>query len=362
MPDFSTLLNEIAKRQTRVKDYLFAEQNRVEYGYQHLEDAVYSYVKAGGKSLRPAVLMFSCGIVGGDEARALPAAAAIEIYHTFTLVHDDIIDHDSLRRGTPTVHVDFANRAQKEMGYPPEAAEQYGLAIAILAGDLQQGWSSWLMSTLAQHAEVNPQLALNLINELFRRVQTILVRGETLDILYAQTPIEKLDEQQVESMLWMKTGVLYEFAGRAGASIGLNQPDLNHALVKQISDFTGKCGIAFQIQDDILGILGNEAQLGKPIGSDIREGKRTLIVLGGLPNMTPAQREFTLKILGNSAATLSEVNEVIDLLKASGGIAHAQNRAQTLVQSALDSIAPLPDSDYKTLLQSWASYIIDRSR
>ncbi|HRF94422.1 MAG TPA: polyprenyl synthetase family protein, partial [Aggregatilineales bacterium] len=87
---FAHLTTVISARQSLVKNYLFSEQNRLNFAYQHLQDAVYSYVNAGGKSLRPAVLMFACGAVGGDELTAIPAAATVELYHTFTLVHDDI--------------------------------------------------------------------------------------------------------------------------------------------------------------------------------------------------------------------------------------------------------------------------------
>src|SRR5690606_36846634 len=109
---------------------------------------VYSYLHAGGKSLRAAVMMFCCGAVGGDEQTAIPAAAAIELYHTFTLVHDDIIDRDEKRRGVPTVHYDFANRGRDELGFDEKTAQHYGMTIAILAGDLQQGWAASLLPDL----------------------------------------------------------------------------------------------------------------------------------------------------------------------------------------------------------------------
>ncbi len=358
--DYSTLLDEVGKRQSLVKSYLFSEEHRLAFDYQHLEDAVYSYIKAGGKSLRPAVLMFSCGAVGGDERRAVPAAASIELYHTFTLVHDDIIDRDTLRRGSPTVHVEFSEKARKELGYEAGAADHYGMSVAILAGDLQQGWASALLPRLHEEFQVPAELALNLVAELFGRVQLLLVRGETLDILFSQMPIEKLSQERVIEMLWQKTGVLYEYAGRAGAAIGLNQPDLRDKQVEMLANFTGKCGIAFQIQDDILGVVGNEAQLGKKVGSDIREGKRTLIVLGSLPNMTPAQRQFALSVLGNQEATHEQIQEVTDLLRTAGGIDQAYRIAQGYIQEGLAQLDRLPESHQKDLLKAWATYLIER--
>lgn len=358
--DFSSLLDAVSERQKRIQAYMFADENTVKFSHQHLTDAVYSYLKAGGKSLRPAVLLFACGLVGGDEEKALPAASTVELYHTFTLVHDDIIDRDDLRRGVPTVHADFARRAKQELGYDGATAAHYGLAVAILAGDMQMGWAASLLTKIHTQYGVSATLALNLINELFMRVQSLLIEGETLDVALSEAPIDHVQESVVVDMLWKKTGVLYEYAGRAGAAIGLDQPDLNHPQVQAISAFTGKCGIAFQMQDDILGVIGNEAQLGKPVGSDIREGKRTLIVLGSMNNMTPVERELLLNVLGNETASDKEVQEVIGLLRERGGISHAQSLARRYLEEAIDSIKDVPASEYKALLESWAHYMIER--
>ncbi|MEQ8673022.1 MAG: polyprenyl synthetase family protein [Aggregatilineales bacterium] len=358
--DFSLLLDAVSERQNRIQAYMFAEENGVKFSHQHLTDAVYSYLKAGGKSLRPAVLMFACGLVGGDEERALPAASTVELYHTFTLVHDDIIDRDELRRGVPTVHADFARRAKKELGYDDATAAHYGLAVAILAGDMQMGWAASLLTKIHTQYGVDATLALNLINDLFMRVQALLIEGETLDVALSEAPLDHVKESVVIDMLWKKTGVLYEFAGRAGAAIGLNQADLNDPQIRAISDFTGKCGTAFQMQDDILGVIGNESQLGKPVGSDIREGKRTLIVLGSMNNMTNPERKLLLRVLGNELATDSEVQEVIGLLRERGGINHAQSLSRQYLEEAITSIKDVPASEYKTLLESWAHYMIER--
>lgn len=358
-PDFSALLAEISERASRVETYIL-EQQRLEFEHDHLEGAVYSYLKAGGKGLRPAVLLFSCGAVGGDEQHALPAAAAVELYHTFTLIHDDIIDRDDLRRGVPTIHVDFARRAQHDLRYDDETAHHYGLSLAILAGDIQQGWAASTLPALFTEHGLSAELVINLVFELFRHVQVALINGETLDVVLSQTPINSVSDDQVLDMLWRKTGILYEFCGRAGAAIGLNQPDLHHPQVAAVANFTGKCGTAFQIQDDILGVVGNAKQLGKPVGSDIREGKRTLVVTGGWRNMSPAQKAFTEAVLGNPTAEPADVEAMTALLRSTGGIDYAQQLAHDYVTDALRYLDPLPDTEYKHLLQSWAKFIIER--
>ena len=357
---YSSMIAEIAKCQEMVKSYLFRDDKRIKFSYKPLEDAVYSYINAGGKSLRSAVLMFICGAVGGDITKAIPAAAAIELYHTFTLVHDDIIDHDEMRRGVPTVHYEFAHRAASELGFDTTTAEHYGLAIAILAGDMQQGWAASILPDLHHEYNLSPVLVLNLITNLFKKTQIALINGETVDILQSKTPVENVTEDEVLEMLWQKTGALYEFAGRAGAAIGLNQPDLSHYMVNSLAQFASNCGTAFQIQDDILGILGDEKRIGKPVGSDIREGKRTIIVLHSLPKMSVSERNFTLSILGNNDATRNEIEEVKDLLQQYGGIAHAKNKAQDYIQKALPNLDILDASIYKNHLRTWADYILER--
>ncbi|MFW5708677.1 MAG: polyprenyl synthetase family protein [Chloroflexota bacterium] len=358
--EFTTLLEEVSKRQVMVKNYLNSQRNRLAFSYRHLEDAVYSYLNAGGKSLRPAVLMFACGAVGGDEQTAIPAAAAIELYHTFTLVHDDIIDRDEMRRSVPTVHTEFRDRARTELGFDDPMAEHYGLAIAILAGDMQQGWAASLLPDLYQTYGIPAELALRLVTELFNRTQVTLINGETIDIRQSQTPVEELHEHDVLDMLWKKTGILYEFAGRAGAAIGLREADLNHPLVEAVSAFTSKCGIAFQIQDDILGLTAQTDKLGKPVGSDIREGKRTVILLHALQNMASVDREFVLSVVGNSNAEGAKVDQAITLIREAGGIEHARSLAEEYVSAALTHLDPIHDSDYKRLLISWAHYITSR--
>jgi geranylgeranyl diphosphate synthase, type I len=311
--------------------------------------------------LRPAVLMFACGAVGGDEETALPAAAAVELYHTFTLVHDDIIDRDEMRRGVQTVHAEFRDRSHQQMGFDAATAAHYGLAIAILAGDMQQGWAASLLPDLHKTYGLPPELALNLIAELFHRTQVTLINGETTDIIQAETPIDQLSEDDVLDMLWQKTGILYEFAGRAGAAIGLKEPNLHHPTVEAVSAFASKCGTAFQIQDDILGITGDTATIGKDAGSDIREGKRTIIVLHSLKNMNVKDRDFTMQVLGNYDAAQEDLNKVAALLVENGGVSHAKALAQQYTQEALDHLDVLSDNTYKQLLVAWAEFITERT-
>lgn len=354
-------LGELRKRSQRVKAYLQGNGRVQRFAPAHIRDSVYSYIQAGGKLLRPGVLLFSCGAVGGDEERALPAAAGIEVFHTWTLVHDDIIDRDEKRRGSPTVHEAFRLRAEQELGFDPEEARHYGVSIGILAGDVQHGWAVSLLTALTAEQGVSPSVALALIRELDGPVLNTIVEGQVLDVQYSKLSLGRSEPKGILDMLWKKTGALYEFAGRAGAMIGLGSTDGDHEWIRAIAQFTGRCGTAFQLQDDILGVVGDERALGKPVGSDIREGKRTTVVHFALEQANDVQRERLLSVLGHRDISDCDVAEVRELLEELGGIECTRQLAQQIVAEALGALDPLPPSLYKDLLETWAEYTIQRT-
>lgn len=285
---------------------------------EHIYQGVMSYLLRPAKRLRPGVMMMSCGCFGGQEAvdKIVPAAAGLELFHTWTLVHDDIIDNDDLRRGSATVHVQLAEAGNHDLGLTGDLAREYGRSAAILAGDIQQGWvvSSFLECGL--NGNFDPKVVMAIIKDLESRVIGELICGEMLDVQLGMVDFSskmKVDEETVLEMEWLKTGILLDFSARSGAMFGLGISDADDRGVKALADFAGNCGRAFQLQDDILGITGNEKSLGKPIGSDIKEGKKTVIVLHALTNADEAQRERILDILGKRTADDKEVNEVTRL-------------------------------------------------
>lgn len=357
---FESLKQAIEARKQRVTQHLYRTEYEERFKPDHIRTAVYSYIRSGGKQLRPALLLFSCGAVGGEEQDGIPAAAAVEIYHTMTLVHDDIIDRDDLRRGSPTVHRDFAKRAVEELGYEEAEAEHYGRSIGLLTGDVQLSWASLLLTEIAHGGRVPPEVALALVADLNGRVTPELIAGETLDFQQAKMPIASLSEAQVLDMLEKKTGTLLDFAGRAGAAIGLRDATLRSPQVAAIATFCRQCGIAFQLQDDVLGIVGDERRLGKPVGSDLREGKRTLIVLKAFREASPAQRAQLEGILNHAQAGDEEIEAAKELLRDLGGLDYVKDMAKRHVEGAVSSLEILPPSRYKDHLLQLAEYMIER--
>lgn len=351
---------ELEVRSKILNEYILNNRFVERFNPEDIRWAVTAYVKYGGKRLRPAILLFSCGALGGDEQKAIPAAAAVEIFHTWTLVHDDIIDRDAVRRGRPTVHHHYYENSLADdiHSLSAEDASHYGVSIAILTGDIQHGWGISMMAELTSKYGIDPNITLDLIYELDTKVLNTLVEGEVLDIQYAYRDINSLSPEKIEDMLWKKTGALYEFCGRAGALIGAGDKD--DPRIKAVADFAAKCGTAFQLQDDILGLVGNEKKLGKPVGSDLREGKRTLVVYRAFHNASETQRDKLIKILGNDKASEEDIKDTITLLGDLDGINYVAQRAQYLIESAIPLLDCLPVSKYRDLLYQWADFLIKR--
>lgn len=356
--DTTELLNELKAREVLIRNTFNQERYQQCFRPELLQQAVYSYIERPAKRLRPGILLFCCGAVGGSEEQAVLAATSVEIYHTWTLVHDDIIDNDAKRRGFPTVHEQFRTQGL-HMGYSEREAAVLGRSIAILTGDLQHAWSIRLLLDSIELGVPAPVIC-DLAQLLTTGVTNRLLEGEALDILFAREKITDLSEAAVLNMLELKTGVLYEYAAMAGAAIGLKQTLAENPIIKSLGKFARLAGLAFQLYDDILGITGDEKLLGKPVGSDIREGKRTTIVLHAFHNAGTEERKYLMDNLGNPDLSEKDINRIRKVLIEYNGVEHTRGMAQGYVTEAIQELTALPESRYKNLLLAWAQYIVKR--
>jgi len=309
----------------------------------------------------------SCGSVNDsiDESVVIPAAAGVEVFHTWTLVHDDLIDNDSMRRGKPSVHCEIEALCQNKLHFNESHAKEYGRSVAILAGDMMQAWSIKLFASLADNGFIDAAVALKLIMILETEIISNLIYGETLDVRYGYgfheiEDLLKLKEDEIINMLWLKTGVLYSFSAMAGAMIGKNITDDKDPVVSALKGFASACGTAFQLQDDILGITGDEKLLGKPVGSDIREGKKTTILLEALRNASPQQRNYLSSVVGNRAAVPEDIEKTKSLLIELNGVDYTKQLARKFIKNAIPHLDIIKESQYKHLLLLWANYMIER--
>ncbi len=294
---------------------------------------IWDFLDRGGKRFRPLMCLTSCAAVGGKMEDAVPVAASIELFHNFTLVHDDIEDSSQIRRGKPCLHV------------------SYGLPLALNAGDglFMASWKSILESPIP------PAKAVEVGKCLYDSYLAVL-EGQAVELNWHQNNVWGIGLEDYKSMVRGKTGALIGGACKSGAIIGGADKKVQAALW----EFGNEVGVAFQIQDDILNVTGDFEKYKKEIGGDIVEGKRTVMVIDLLSKCTKAEAEKCKSILGNKKATKAQVDYVIGLMKKHGSIDYAAAYANQLLQSAKKRLAALPDNDASRKLHSIADFLVDR--
>ena len=298
-----------------------------------LREASQHLTTAGGKKLRPSLVILSCEAVGGAPNTALKTAAAMELIHTFSLIHDDIMDQDDKRRGKPSVHV------------------IWGDPMAILAGDtlFSKAFETVLRSAEDEIPSSRILPALSTVVDSCIKI----CEGQALDMGFAQ----RLDVQESEylMMIYKKTAALIAAATKAGAILGGGTTEQINAL----AEYGRLIGMAFQIQDDYLDVASQEEDLGKPIGSDIVEGKMTLLVVHALSKASPEDKEILLTILKEGED--ENVPRAVEILEKYGSIHYAWEVAQKDVKQAKELLDVLEESPAKDALLSIADFVVERS-
>ena len=301
------------------------------YLYEKEPETLYRAVKhlpsAGGKRLRPIIACLACEAVGGNVMDALPFGVALEIIHTFTLVHDDIMDRDEERRGKPSVHALF------------------GDATAILAGDALFA-KAFEIASYTRDDHVAKTILRNLAI-----MSKEICEGQQMDIAYAEN--DSIDEQQFMEVITKKTAKMFEHAAAGGALIGGGSEEQQEAL----REYGRNLGIAFQIWDDCLDVIGED--IGKPVGSDIREGKKTLLYLHAY---THADDREWLKCYGNPEASDEDIRKVVHLFEKVGSVAYAKEKAQGMAAAAKERLAAVPDGEAKDILMEMADFAVKREK
>jgi len=306
-----------------------------ETGQQDLYKASMHLLSAGGKRLRPFLVLTSCELVGGEPGKAIPLAAAIELIHNFTLVHDDIMDQDHLRRGVPTVH------------------KLYGTPMAILAGDTL--FAKAYEAALEAAEGVSPKRLLRAVEVMTNAIVEIC-QGQALDMMFEQR--SKVSEREYMEMIAKKTAALMVAASEIGAIVGGGTPREINRLRKAMR----ASGLAFQMVDDVLGLSADERRLGKPVGSDLREGKRTLITIHGLNHAGMMEKELIFRALGNRDATSEEICDAVGILTSLGAIEYVSAKAEAYNKKAKTELRKFGASPPREQLLALIDYMVARDR
>ncbi|RLG91340.1 MAG: polyprenyl synthetase family protein [Candidatus Hecatellales archaeon] len=326
------LSRELKEASEKVKSFL--EKTLTIKKPETLYEASIYLIKAGGKMLRPYLTLKSCETVGGETFKAIPVAAAIEMLHTFTLIHDDIMDEDPVRRGVPSVHV------------------KWGLPTAIMAGDLLFAKVYEVTAEELAKRNVPPEKIVKVVG-LISKTATIICEGQTLDMSFAER--EDVSEKEYLEMIKKKTSSLFKTSAMVGGLIGGGLD----WQTERLGEYGELLGVAFQIVDDVLGLEADEKTLGKPVGSDLREGKKTLPIIFALKNANQQQKKIVLNAMRENSTpkNILEAKKVIEEL---GSISYATKKAEEYIEKALEKLKELPENQAKKSLENLARFVVER--
>jgi geranylgeranyl diphosphate synthase, type II len=309
---------------------------------RYLYDPLTSYLSRTGKGIRPALCMATCRAFGGDASDALASAAAIEMLHNAFLVHDDIEDESELRRGLPTMHA------------------QHGVPIALNAGDMLTALSVRMLRD--NLPALGPTLTEQVHDEFEHMMQQSL-EGQAMELGWVRDNRCDIADEDYLRMVLKKT-CWYSFIHpcRIGALIGTSggvDPD-------RFNRFGSFLGTAFQIQDDLLNLTGDERRYGKEIGGDLLEGKRTLMLIHLLRQLDTREAARVAAYLGQprTARSMRDTRWILDLMRLRGSLDHGRKVTQQLAGAALyeftQAFRDIPESDEKKFLNQVVAYMVSR--
>jgi geranylgeranyl diphosphate synthase, type I len=313
-----------------IRSYLQGEPKELYQASEH-------YILSGGKRLRPFMTIKSCEMLGGNLRRALPPAAAVEMIHNFSLVHDDIMDNDDMRHNIPTVH------------------NYYGTPLAILSGDIL--FSKAFKLLVAEGRKVGH--SENAISEMVARLSNACIyvcEGQATDVGMTLNRRFSSASNYID-MIGKKTAALFEVSCALGA---LSVTDSDNEDVENLSSFGRNVGIAFQLIDDLIGITGDPKLTGKSVGNDIREGKKTYPILLALRNAKEKERSKIIKVFGKKSST-ADLKLAVRTISNIGIEKQVKKAAESHIDRAIKSIERYSYSYAKEILESSANFIVERS-
>jgi len=282
---------------------------------------------SGGKRLRPAVLLLTADACGYRGPRRTVMSVVTEYMHTATLLHDDVVDLGTMRRGKPSANVVFGN------------------SVSILVGDFLFARASQLMT---EDGDLD-------VLGIYARTLVFLSEGEVLQLMRTRDP--GITEEEYLTVVFCKTASLIAAASETGAVLAGADPATRRAMFR----FGRAVGIAFQLVDDILDYTGTEKELGKRPLQDLREGKVTLPLIHALRVAGRGERERAGSVLAKKKLSAGDVDFLAGLVSRHGGIAFASARAREFVQKGKRYLSRLPDSPAREALRSLSDYVVSRS-
>lgn len=308
------------------------------------------FVLSSGKRIRP--ILFCCGyfVAGGDDKKnILKTSISMELIHSYLLIHDDIIDRDDFRHGDASMHKKYNKKYKCVLGR--DECNHFGTSMAIIAGDLASSFGHKILAD----SEFPSREKLRAIFEMNKIISNTIV-GEAMDV--ALVLKEKYCMKDIIGMHIYKTakytieGPLYLGAILAGAE---------GEYLNSLSKYAVPLGVAYQIQDDMIGVFGDEKKIGKPVGSDIKEGKKTLLLLKAYEHGSDEQKKILDASIGRKNVTPGEVEKVREIIEKTGSLDFSKKEIQKLKDEALNNLEKIKmDEDYKIFFRDFADMLVKR--
>ncbi len=341
-----------AKIEVYLREFFSRRKEEVEHwSSKKACEILEEYTLRGGKRLRSILMILGYKMYGGkDESAIVEASTSLELIQSYLLIHDDIMDESELRRGKKTVHRIYEDIHLKNgFGGNPR---RFGESMALILGDLANAYAMEIL-TSSKFPNDLKIMALNKLNEIIEYTGY----GQIIDVYSSM--LENFDEDDLLLLHKYKTA-RYTVEGPLvlGAILaGRGEEE------EKIRDFAIPIGIAFQLQDDILGLFGDEEKIGKPVTSDLAEGKKTLLIIKALELSDEKESKKILNALGNPAVTYGQLEEVREIVRKTGSLNYSINLAMKLVKEGKKSLSKLnvEDEEYRKILEELADYLINRN-
>ena len=307
-------------------------------------------VLAGGKRVRAGFMYWGYLAAGGEEfEKIIEASMSIELTHIFLLIHDDIIDRDDFRHGMSTVHKKYERLARRF--YKKVDSKHFGDSMAIVVGDMAAAFGNDIIFN-SRFAPEKKQRALSKLQEIV----TNTVSGEILDVI-----LEARGWASEKEILKVHKNKTAKYTVEGPLHLGVLLAGADNKILRALSEYAIPVGIAFQIQDDILGAFGNEKKLGKPVCSDLREGKQTLLVAKALAFGNKSERRVIKALLGKENVSEKEIELFRETVKNTGSLKYSQDLARKYVEEGKRAVEKSNfDQRTKQFLIGIADYIVSR--
>ena len=281
-------------------------------------------ISAGGKRLRPVLLLLTCGALGYTSTQRFNLAAVVEFIHTATLLHDDVVDESTLRRGRPTANENFGNPA------------------SVLVGDFLYSRAFQMM------VEANSMRIMQTLAD----ATNVIAEGEVLQLMNMHDA--SLDEEGYLRVIRSKTAKLFEASARLGAILAGS----TEAVEQACAEYGQALGTAFQVIDDVLDYDGNASEMGKNLGDDLREGKATLPLILAMQRGNSSQRQTVREAI--ETGSVERLQEVVAIVRETGALTATRQAASAEAQRAIDAAGRLPHNLYSQAMVTLAAQLLER--